>query len=116
MHVYVCTYAHAHTCNIYTLPLATLKETSLTQRLGAGVSLKAGSWRKGRKRRTGQGLVSAGAQFRSVSQGALEPQSYVNRTTKLVLLTSKEAGLCPLVGESWTTPGGVRPGKFLQLS
>ena len=90
-------------CNIYTLPLATLTEKSLTQRLGAGVSMKAGSWRKGRKSRTGQGLVSAGVQFRSVSQGALEPESYVNRTTKLVLLTSKETGLCPLVGESWTT-------------
>jgi len=114
--VYTCIFAHMHVhtqmCNIHTLPLATLTEQSLTQRLSAGASLKAGSQRKGRKRKTAQGLVSAGAEFRWVSQGALECDSY----HKVGSTAGKEAGLCPLVGEPWTTLGGAGPGTLLQLS
>lgn len=60
-------HAHTHMYDIHTLPLATLTEIQ---------SPKAGSQRKARKRRTGQGLVSAGAEFRSVSQGAPEQESH----------------------------------------
>lgn len=95
--VFAHMHAHTHMYDIHTLPLATLTEIQ---------SPKAG--------RGGPGRIWSQLERSSI----LSPRGpwSRNRTTKLGLPTGKEAGLCPLVGESWTTVGVVGLGKLLQLS